>query len=288
MKVHLYTLCWNEIDMLGFFFRHYEPWVDRFVVYDNGSDDGSVELLKSHPKVELRRFERTHPDFFGLSLKEFHNHVWKESRGKADWVVITALDEHLYYPHGCVKNYLTHCKHQNITLIPAIGFQMVSETFPSAGLNLCQSLTKGAPFPTWNKLGIFNPNAIDETHYSAGRHRAKPEGRLKLPKRDELRLLHYKYLDFDRTFQRYKSRASGLGKQAPRGMRYFWSREKLQEDWNHFKKHAVDTSRSTLDCRLAYLENRWWRPYWKYGLFRWFTRGVIQLEKKFTNRYKGS
>ena len=281
MTTHLYTLCWNEIDMLGFFFHHYDPWVDRFVVYDDGSDDGSVELLKSHPKVELRRFERTHLDSFFLSHQEFHNHVWKESRGKADWVVITAIDEHLYYPHGCVKNYLTHCKHQNITLIPAIGFQMVSETFPSAGLNLCQSFTTGAPFPHMNKLSIFNPNAINETHYSAGRHRAKPKGRLKLPTRDELRLLHYKYLDFDRTLQRHAFLTTGFGKQdieTPR--RYFWSPEQLREDWSHFATHAVDTSRSTLDCRLTYLENRWWRPYWKYWLFRWFTRGVIQLEKK--------
>ena len=26
MKIHLYTFGWNEMPMLGFFFRHYEPW----------------------------------------------------------------------------------------------------------------------------------------------------------------------------------------------------------------------------------------------------------------------
>ena len=29
--------------MLAFFFRHYDPWVDRYVIYDDGSTDGSLE-----------------------------------------------------------------------------------------------------------------------------------------------------------------------------------------------------------------------------------------------------
>ena len=31
MIVHLYTLCWNEAEMLPYFFRHYDPWVDRLI-----------------------------------------------------------------------------------------------------------------------------------------------------------------------------------------------------------------------------------------------------------------
>jgi len=32
--IHRYTVCWDEADMLGFFFRHYDQWVNRYVVYD--------------------------------------------------------------------------------------------------------------------------------------------------------------------------------------------------------------------------------------------------------------
>ena len=96
--VHLYTLCWDEADMLGFFFRHYDPFVDRYVIYDDGSTDGSREILSAHPKVELRDFPRTDPDSFVLSHRAMQNEAWKESRHRADWIVITAIDEHLHVP----------------------------------------------------------------------------------------------------------------------------------------------------------------------------------------------
>jgi hypothetical protein len=51
--IHLYTVCWDEADMLGFFFRHYDPWVDRYVIYDDGSTDGSLDILRANPRVEV-------------------------------------------------------------------------------------------------------------------------------------------------------------------------------------------------------------------------------------------
>ena len=58
MRTVLYTLCWNEADMLPFFFNHYDTWVDRYYIHDDGSTDGSLDILHAHPKVEVRRFER--------------------------------------------------------------------------------------------------------------------------------------------------------------------------------------------------------------------------------------
>ena len=105
-SVHLYTVCWNEAEMLGCFFRHYDPWVDRYVVYDDGSTDGSVDILNAHPRVELRRFDRVEADSFVLSLKRIQDEAWKESRNQADWVVITAIDEHLWVQNRTMKDYL--------------------------------------------------------------------------------------------------------------------------------------------------------------------------------------
>ena len=54
MRIDLYTRCWNDAHMLGFFFRHYDPLVQRYVVFDDGSTDGSLDFLRAHPKVEVR------------------------------------------------------------------------------------------------------------------------------------------------------------------------------------------------------------------------------------------
>ena len=68
MITHLYTVTWNEADILGFFFRHYDPWIDRYIVYDNGSEDETLALLRAHPRVEVRRFEWTAPGSFGAEF----------------------------------------------------------------------------------------------------------------------------------------------------------------------------------------------------------------------------
>ncbi len=67
MIIHHYAACWNEAPMLDFYFRHYDGLVDRFFIYDDGSEDGSVELLQQHPKVTLRQLERNVPE----SIVEF-------------------------------------------------------------------------------------------------------------------------------------------------------------------------------------------------------------------------
>src|SRR5512133_1799442 len=123
MTVHLYTISWNEADMLGFFFRHYDPWVERYVIYDNGSTDDTVSLLQTHPRVEVRKFLRTDATSFVRSHTDLQNQIWKESRGKADWTVMTAIDEHLHVPGISMRDYLEKCGRRGITCIYGLGYQ---------------------------------------------------------------------------------------------------------------------------------------------------------------------
>src|SRR5262249_10439835 len=157
-RIHLYATCWNDARQLGWFFRHYDPIVERYVIFDDGSTDGSAELLTRHPKVETRRFLRRHNDSFVLSELELFNNCWKESRGwngqaPADWVIVCSLDEHLV--HADLRSYLTQCSEAGVTVIPSLGFQMFTDELPGSDERLCETRTLGVPDPFDCKLTLF-------------------------------------------------------------------------------------------------------------------------------------
>ena len=80
MSIHLYAACWNEERIIPFFLQHYEPLVDRIVIYDDRSTDRSVELLRASPKVEIRPFGRDAESYLDAHLTLFET-CWRESRG---------------------------------------------------------------------------------------------------------------------------------------------------------------------------------------------------------------
>jgi hypothetical protein len=173
LRIHHYATCWNEARVLQFFFRHYQPFISRFFVYDDGSTDGSLDILAAEPDVVVRRRRRSHPDSFVLSGRDHTNNCWKESRGLADWVIIGNIDEHLHHPS--LREYLEHCRDKGITVVPALGYQMLSDSFPPAHVKLCGAITRGAPWRQMNKLILFNPDAVREINFDVGRHAARPE-----------------------------------------------------------------------------------------------------------------
>jgi hypothetical protein len=262
VRTDLYTLCWNEADVLGFFFRHYDPWVDRYVVFDDGSTDGSVELLRAHPRVELRRFERQAPGSFVASQLALQDEIWKESRGEADWVVVTAIDEHLWIPGRPMADALRAYAEAGVTAVPGLGYQMISDTFPSPGERLCETRTHGAPFPDMNKLSLFRPDALSETGYAVGRHEARPEGAVRYPAADELLVLHYKYLGFERLVSRHALLRSGLGEDDVRkrwGTQYGWEVGRTRQDWYRISVAAVDLAAGDHVPHRDRRDRRWWR-----------------------------
>jgi methyltransferase family protein/glycosyl transferase family 2 len=259
-RVHLYAQCWNDAFMLPYFFRHYDPFVDRYVIYDDDSDDLSRDILEKHPKVEIRRFVRSEPEWFVKSEQALSNDCWKESRGSADWVIVTDVDEHLYHP--AMLHYLRACADSGVTLIPALGFQMLSESSPGKPDLLCDTLTFGAPYYDLMKVSVFRPDAIEEINFALGRDQVAPVGNVRVPERDELLLLHYKYLGLEQTYARHQALLGRLGKkdfdaEGRWKHPYSWSVDELQDRWRYLAARAVD-------IRTASGENypipRWWLP----------------------------
>ena len=273
-RVHLYTVCWDEADMLGFFFRHYDPWVERYVVYDDGSTDGSLDILRAHPRVELRRFDRVEAESFVLSHKAMQDEAWKESRESADWIVVTAIDEHLHLGAGRpMAPYLDEQARAGVTLLPALGFDMNHPTMPDDCGLLVERVTRGRPRPAFNKLSLFRPRAIRETGFGPGRHAAAPIGDLRLPERDAVMLWHYKHLGFERNAAREASQAERLGRvdiASGFGQHYLRSRARLRGFWDEMERDAADLSAPGFAPESACARPLWWEE--RSGMIRAGTR----------------
>jgi hypothetical protein len=255
-RVHLYAQCWNDEFMLPYFFRHYDSFVDRYIIFDDGSTDRSQAILADHPKVELRRFVWSDPDSFAASEQALSNRCWKESRDEADWVIVTDVDEHLFHP--AMPQYLASCADAGVTVVPALGFQMICQALPDEAALLHQAAVRGAPWHDMMKASIFNPREIEEINFEPGRHRAGPVGNLRAPERDEVLLLHYKYLGQQRTYARQRELLRRLGtrdRTTGWGRQYAWSRDELLRDWARFSDRTVNVFKVRPE---AYPLRRWW------------------------------
>ncbi len=260
-RIHLYTIGWNEELMLPFFFRHYDPWVDRYVIYDDHSTDATLELLHAHPRVEMRPFIRSVPDSFVLSAQAIHNSCWKESRGAADWVIISDIDEHLY--HSDLAAYLMVCQRSGVTAIPALGYNMVTDIFPQGGQRLCEMVLRGEPSANMSKLSLFDPNSLTGTRYAVGRHSAAPRGKVRYPEEDRLLNLHFKTLGLDYTIARYRLLATKRGTRDRAnkwGYHYDLPTEKIAKAYTARLARAFDVIAAGERAAQTHLAPRWWRP----------------------------
>jgi hypothetical protein len=139
---------------------------------------------------------------------------------------------------------------------------MLSEDFPTATEQLSVVRTIGAPSDDMSKLSIFDPNAIEDTGFGAGRHNASPSGYVRLPPRDELMLLHYKYIGFARTLARHREQAGGLGAtdRANRwGYHYEWDEAQLKANWDELSANAQDIALPHFHPWQQRGHRRWWR-----------------------------
>jgi hypothetical protein len=194
--------------MLPHFFKHYDSLVDRFYIFDNGSTDGSLEMLAGDERIQVAPFETEFDSFVDTEL-HLSEEIWKASRGVAQWVIVIDIDEHLY--HEDLQAYLRLCTERDVTAIQAVGYEMVSETFPDTSSRLCDVVTRGVRMPQWHdKLCVFDPSAVVRTNFTHGRHCASPEGRVRWPTRHEVLLLHYKRLGLEYEIARSAELRTGL------------------------------------------------------------------------------
>jgi len=243
--------------MLPFFFNHYDPLISKYFIFDDGSTDESLKILQRHPKVEVQSFVRSDPDSFCLSERSISDECWKRSRGHADWVLVIDIDEHAFHPD--LPALLRRYQADGVSIVPALGYQMISEELPRSDARLYETCIQGAPWELYSKLTFFDPASISETNYEIGRHGANPTGRVMAPARDELLLLHYKFLGFERTHARLQQRHSGLRSKDIKNRWGCWSEEELWHIWSELAEKLIDIR--TGAAITGYPGSRWWDPF---------------------------
>jgi hypothetical protein len=219
--------------MLPYFFRHYDNIVDRYFVFDNGSTDGSLSLLENHERVEISHFDVS-GDSFVEEEQRLSDTMWCNS--DADWVIITDIDEHIYHPN--LTDYLRRCTKQDVTAIRSIGYEMVSDSFPTGTQPLFELVTIGTRSTGHDRLCIFNPRELSATNFSPGRHEAEPTGRVVWPAFPAVLLLHYKQLGVDYPIARSAELKLGLRSRDLTegwGTHYTWSAVEIAARWQEIR-----------------------------------------------------
>lgn len=241
IKVDVYTLCWNEMKVLPFVVDYWKKFARKVYVYDNGSDDGSIEYLKKFDWIEVRKYKTN--GFNDVENKKIKNTVWQGS--DADFVVVCDLDECLYCDNIIEK--LKQLKEEEVTLVKPRWFEAVGTKFPKhkdgvlinelPDVKFCEVNTRMYP-----KCTLFNPKAIKKMNFTPGAHRCAPTGKIKWYKGSDIFTIHLKNLSLDYLMKRYRTlnkRLSVTNKKYRFGIQYAFEDNKIIDGYNKFKNKAL-------------------------------------------------
>jgi hypothetical protein len=193
--VNVTVLTWmrNEVDMAPFFLRHY-AFADRIIAWDNESTDGTRDVLRSDPRVEVRDWV-TGGVMDDTELTRMKNEEYRKTG--PGWKMVVDADEFLWHPD--IRGLLAKYDDEGVTMPRVEGFDMVSQSMPEDdGLSQITEFEKiGCPNTLYNKFCVFR-ECVDVAYWH-GAHRLMSTRWAVFSEKTELKLLHYRYMSIDRT-----------------------------------------------------------------------------------------
>lgn len=209
LKIRVIACCKNEVKMLPFFLQYYSQFVDQICIFDGGSDDGGLGVIKQYPKAIIMS-SGNNTEMDERLLTSLRNEEYKKDRNNWDWQIIVDIDEFLYHPD--IRSKLETYRKNDITIPKVIGYDMYSLTFPVYGdKTIIDQIRTGKRNDQWqSKSIIFNPNKVD-INYDFGCHTCHPSGAVKFgPDNDGFMLLHYNYICYEHFIRRHKYNAARM------------------------------------------------------------------------------
>lgn len=198
MKAWVFTICYNQADIIGYWLRHYETFADRILVWDDKSTDGTRKILENHPKVTVQDW----PYDDGLEdnrFLEFAHDTYPTCRGDGvDWTIWVDTDEFIWAAD--IVGVLTTAKASGFEAIKTQGYNMTGDGLPvDDGRQIWELNPMGIKSPVYSKPIVVNPSST--FRWNRGKHAFDGCALLTTPE-PLLKLLHYRYLGFEYTKQR--------------------------------------------------------------------------------------
>jgi glycosyltransferase involved in cell wall biosynthesis len=210
MNIHTYIISFNEEKILPFTLDYYSDISNKIFVFDNYSTDGSDEIYKKYPKVEVIKWDSNNEinELNYINIKS--NEYKKYSRdGSVDWVFMCDADEFIYHPN--LINKLKEYKSIGVTVAKTAGYEMASDKFPEYDGRLLPEIIKigHGKMPNLSKNIIFDPNM--DMDFGVGAHTFQSKN-VVMSFFDEIKILHYKFLGKEYLIDNYKEREKRLSK----------------------------------------------------------------------------
>ncbi len=201
MTIHVFAHCRNERAIAGFFARHYSTFADRITIFDDGSTDGTLEILAQYPKVRV-----VHIKMDGLderALLELAHRTIAAHKDIDDVCMWPDMDEIIHCPNmrECISRYIA----SGYNVIRTMGVNMMGAPLPvDDGVSqLVDIYRTGVRAPVYSKPIIVTPDS--GVRWSCGKHalanehelRVMPDYKYYEPQEWRIKLLHYRFLTPD-------------------------------------------------------------------------------------------
>lgn len=236
---------WNEARLLPLVLAYYKTFVDRIIIHDGYSDDGSQDIARSFG-CEVRQYG-IKGKMDDKALMQLKNNCWKGS--DADWVIVCDTDEVLYAPSLPMVLELAHMN--KYTIFKTQGWSVYNTEFPAQILEA----TDGVRDDAYAKAIIFRPQAFREINYTPGAHKIQPSGSIHIAP-TPLWVLHYRKLG---GLQLYLDRCKACARRL--------SQNNKMKGWS--THYAFPETRIEREYNEAIAKTRKFNPYDDYFLNIW-------------------
>jgi len=236
MRIHVYAVCYNEQTLIPYFLRHYALFADAITIFDNESTDETINIIEAFKKtctipitIVSYNTNNTFSDTRNLQLK---NMTLNLSKGKDDWIIVVDIDELIC--HEEIRNVLESL--EDFDVIHPQAYHMIGNGIPTTSGQIYSEITGGVFDSYHSKPCIINTHRINKLSFDAGAHHLETGGGQVLNwSENDIKLLHYKWIDVDYVINNYRRNASRLSEeniQRGWGFHYRWDEKQIREEYN--------------------------------------------------------